>query len=42
MKNYCFGVSGRSNLPDVFANSYLDTTDFDRWPQSISFEFREI
>ena len=23
-----FGVSGRSDVPDVFANSYLDTTYF--------------
>ena len=38
-KDY-FGLSGRSDLPDVLANSYLDKTEFDRWSQSISFEYR--
>ena len=42
MRKYYFGLSGRSDLPDVPANSYLDTNEFDRWPQSISFECREI
>ena len=31
MQKYYFGVSGRSDVPDVFANSYLDTTYFERW-----------
>ena len=42
MLKYYFGISGRSSLPDVLADSYLDTTISDRWPQSISFECREI
>ena len=42
MKNDFFGVSDRSDVPDVLASSYLDTTYFQRWPQSISFECREI
>ena len=40
-KDY-FGLSGCSDLPDLLVNSYLDKTEFDRWPQSISFEYREI
>ena len=42
MRKYYFGLSGRIDLPDVPANSSLDTNEFDRWPQSISFECREI
>ena len=42
MRNHYFGVSGRSHVPDVLASSFLDTTYFQRWPQSISFECREI
>ena len=42
MQKYYFGVSGRSDLSDILPNLYLDTTDSDRWPQSISFEYREI
>ena len=42
MQMYYFGGSGRSDVPDVLANSYLDTTYFERWPQSISFDCREI
>ena len=30
MRNNYFGLSGRSDLPDMLANSYLDTTEFDR------------
>ena len=36
MYKYYFGESGRSSLPDVLADSCLDTTISDRWPQSIS------
>ena len=42
MQKYYFGASSRSDLPDVLANSYLDTTNFDRLPQSLSFKCREI
>ena len=42
MRKYYFCLSGRSDIPDVLANSYLDNIEFDRWPQSISFECREI
>ena len=42
MRKYHFGLSGRSDLPDVLANSYMDKSDFDRCPQSILFECREI
>ena len=42
MQKYYFGVSGRSDVPDVLANSYLDTTYFERWSQSISFDYREV
>ena len=42
MRKYYFGLSGRSDLPDVLAHSYLDKNEFDRWPQSMSFECREI
>ena len=42
MQKYYFGVTGRSDVPDVLANSYLDTTYFERWPQSIPFDCREI
>ena len=42
MLKYYFDISGRSLLPDVLAHSYLDTTISGRWPQSISFECREI
>ena len=42
MRKYYFGLSGRSNSPDVLANSYLNKNEFDRWPQSIPFECREI
>ena len=31
MQKYYFGLSGRSDIPDVLANSYLDTTYFERW-----------
>ena len=42
MQKYYFGVTGRSDFPDVLANSYLDTTYFECWPQSISFDCREV
>ena len=42
MRNCYFGLSGRCDLPDMLANSYLDKTDFDYWTESISFECREI
>ena len=42
MRNHYFGASGHSDVPDVLASLYLDTTYFQRWPQSISFECREI
>ena len=42
VRKYYFSLSGRSVLYDVPANSYLDTNEFDRCPQSISFECREI
>ena len=42
VKKHYFDVSGRSDVPDVLASSYLDTAYFQRWPQSISFECREI
>ena len=42
MQKYYFGVSGRSDVSDVLANSYLDTTYFERWPQYISFDYREV
>ena len=42
MRNHYFGVSGRSHVPGVLASSFLDTTYFQRWPQSLSFECREI
>jgi len=42
MRKCYFGLSGRSDLPGVLANSYLDKNEFDRWPQLISFECREI
>ena len=42
IRKYYFDLSSRSDLPDVLANTYLDKTKFDRCPQSISFEFREI
>ena len=38
MRNHYFGESGRSDVPDVLASSYLDTAYFQRWPQYISFE----
>ena len=37
-----FGLSGRSDFPDVLANSYLDTNEFDRWHKSLSFKYREV
>ena len=42
MRNHHFGVSSRSDGPDVLASSYLDTTYFQRWPQSIIFDCKEI
>ena len=42
MQKYYFGVTGRSDVPNVIANSYLNTTYFERWPQSISFDCREV
>ena len=42
IQKYYFGVSSRSDVPDVIANSYLDTTYFERWSQSISFDYREV
>ena len=42
MLKYYFGISGRSSLPDVLTDSYLDTTISGRWSQSISFGCREI
>ena len=39
---YYFGEFGRSLLPDVLANSYLDTTICDRWLHSVSIECREV
>ena len=42
IRKYYFDLSGRSDLSDVLANSYLNTTEFDRWPQSITFECKEI
>ena len=42
MQKYYFGVSGRSDIPDVLANSCLDTSYFESWPQSISFDCREV
>ena len=42
MRNHYFGVSGRSDVLDVLASSCLDTVYFQRWPQSISLECREI
>ena len=42
MRNHYFGVSGRSDVPDVLASLYLDTIYFERCPQSISFDCREI
>ena len=35
MRKYYFGLSSRSDLPDVLANSFLDKNEFDRWFQSI-------
>ena len=40
IQKYYFGVSGRSDVPDVLADSYLDTTSFERWSQSIIFDCR--
>ena len=42
IQKYYFGVSGRSDIPDVLANSCLDTSYFERWSQSISFDCREV
>ena len=42
MQKYYFGVSGRSDIPDVLTNSYMDTPYFERWPQSISFDCIEV
>ena len=42
MRKHYFGVSGRSDVPDVLASLYLDTTYFERCPQSISFDYKEI
>ena len=42
MQKYYFDVSGRNDIPDVLANLYLDTTYFERWPQSISFDCRKV
>ena len=39
---YYFGGSGLSDISDVLANSYLNTTYFERWLQSISFDCREV
>ena len=32
MRNHYFGVSGRSDVPDVLAGVYLDTAYFQKWP----------
>ena len=37
-----FGDSGCGSLPDVLANSYLDTDMCLRWSMSFSFEHREV
>ena len=42
MLKYYFGTSSFSSLPDILADSYLDTIISDRWLQSLSFECREI
>ena len=42
MQKYYFGVSGSIDVPGVLANSYLDTTYFERWSQSVSFDCREV
>ena len=42
MQKYYFSVSSSSDIPDVLANSYLDTTYFERWPQLFSFDCREV
>ena len=42
MLKYYFGIPSRSSLPDVLADSYLDTTIYDCWPRSISIECREV
>ena len=41
-QKYYFGVSGRSDFPGVVANSCLDTIYVEHWPQSISFDCREV
>ena len=42
INKYYFGESGRSSIPDILLNSYLDNNSCDHWPQSISIECREI
>ena len=42
MRNHYFGASGRSDLPDVLLGVHLDPAYFQKWPQSITFECREV
>ena len=42
MRNHYFGASGRSDLPDLLLGVHLDPAYFQKWPQSITFECREV
>ena len=42
MRNHYVGASGRGDLLDVLLGVYLDPVYFPKWPQSITFECREI
>ena len=42
MINHYFGASGLSDIPDVLLCVYLDPAYFPKWPQSITFQYREI
>ena len=42
VSKYYYGKSGRGKFPDIFNAIYLNTEHCSSWPQSLTFECREI